>query len=85
MVDRTKLKVITGFDATILEERSGEGSSSGALGSGRHPSSIQEVLSAGQEDPDDDENEYDLMDEEDCDERPEAPFRHLPESLHLKS
>jgi hypothetical protein len=84
MIDRTKLKVITGFDAIILEERSGEGSSS-ALGSGRQPSSIQEVISAGREDQDDNENEYDLMDEEDCEERPEAPFRHLPESLHLKS
>ena len=68
MVDRTKLKVITGFDATILEERSGEGSS--ALGSGRNPSSIQEVVSAGRDDPEEDENEYDLIDEEDCDERP---------------
>lgn len=33
LVDRSKLKMINGFDATIVEERSGEGSS--ALGSGR--------------------------------------------------
>ena len=87
LVDRTKLKGINGFDGTILEERSGEGSS--ALGSGRNPSSIQEANSAGQNDDQqegDDEAECDFMDEEeDCDERPEAPFRHLPESLHLKS
>lgn len=86
LVDNTKLKIITGVDATIIEERSGEGSS--ALGSGRmHPGSIMEINSAGldSEGQQDEENECDLIDDDECDERHDLPLRHLPESLHLKS
>lgn len=64
LIDPTKLKTIQGFDATILEEKSGEcGSSSGGQGplssSNQRLGSIQDAISAGHE-MEGDENDYDF-------------------------
>lgn len=68
-VDKTKLHIINGFDATIIEEKSGAGSSSNNQ---EYLSSIQEMISVGSQNPllsqaqsrggaeEDDENDYDF-------------------------
>ncbi len=68
-VDKTKLHIIAGIDATIVEEKSGAGSSSNNQ---EYLSSIQELISVGSQNPllsqarskggaeEDEENDYDF-------------------------
>ena len=76
--ESTKVKIITGFDATIVEDRSGENGTSNSV-----PSSSSRIeINEGDDGAADDDNDYDLVDDECGDERQE--LQQLPLSLLLK-